>query len=346
MAVTLAWASYTDPASPARERERIFAHSWQYVGHRGQLSGRAGYFASRVGDIPVVVTRDRQGVLRGFLNVCRHRGSVVAEGQAQRETLQCPYHAWTYALDGSLRAAPRSEREGGADVYELSLVPVQVGMWGPFVFANPDSEAPALVEVLGELPALVAEVGVDVEGLEFRLRDESAIEANWKLVSENFLECYHCAVAHPGFTALVDVSPDTYRLEVGEAFSSQFGPLRENGHGLDTDGEVARSQFHFLWPNTMINILPGRPNLSIGPALPVGLTRTERFLDYFFAPGAEDEWVSELLEFDAQVGREDRGLVENVQRGVATGLIERGRLLPESERLIADFQQRVQAALR
>jgi choline monooxygenase len=95
----------------------------------------------------------------------------------------------------------------------------------------------------------------------------------------------------------------------------------------------------------MINIFPGRMNFSIGPVLPAGPTRTDRFLDYFFGPGVEDEWVDELLAFDGQVGSEDRVLVENVQRGVSTGLIESGRLLPESERLIVDFQHRVRAAL-
>jgi carnitine monooxygenase subunit len=297
-----------------------------------------------VGDVPVVVTRDRDGTIRAFLNVCRHRGAVVAEGEAARASLQCPYHAWTYGLDGALLAAPRAEREG-IDVSALCLRPASVGMWGPFLFTNPDPDAAPLPAVLGRLPELVAEAGVDVERLEFRRRAESSVSANWKLVSENFLECYHCAVAHPGFSALVDVSPAAYRLEEAGTFSTQLGPVRTDGNGYDVDGEILRSQFHFLWPNTMINIFPGRVNLSIGPVLPAGPTRTERFLDYFFGPGVDDGWVEELLDFDGQVGAEDRALVESVQRGVSTGLIENGRLLAESERLIADFQRRVRAAL-
>jgi choline monooxygenase len=344
MQETLAWSLYSAPDALERERGRIFARAWQYVGHTGQL-GQPGYFASRVGDIPVVVTRDRDGELRGFLNVCRHRGSIVANGEGARATLQCPYHAWTYGLDGALLAAPRADREGGFDGEEIALRPVSVGTWGPFVFANPDPEAGALEETLGRLPSLVADAGVDVAAIGFRRRAASTVEANWKIVSENFLECYHCSVAHPGFSALVDVSPESYTLEAGEAFSTQLGPVRADGVGYDTDGEVERSQFHFLWPNTMINIFPGRPNLSIGPVLPSGPARTDRFLDYFFAPDASDEWVEELLEFDGQVGAEDRVLVENVQRGTATGLVPSGRLLPESERLIADFQARVHEAL-
>ena len=342
---TLAWSAYSDPALPALERQRIFARAWQYVGHLGEFGDEAGYVAGRVGDIPVVVTRDRGGVFRAFLNVCRHRGSVLAAGAAARETLQCPYHAWTYGLDGTLKAAPRSNREPGFDCEGISLRPASVGAWGPFLFVNPDPEATPLADVLGDLPELVANAGVVVDRLKLHGRAESTVEANWKLVSENFLECYHCAVAHPGFSAVVDVSADAYELALGDSFSSQFGPVRENNKGLDTKGEVARSQFHFLWPNTMINIFPGRTNFSIGPVLPAGPERTERYLDYFFGPEVDDVWISELLELDSQVGAEDKVLVENVQRGVATGLIDRGRLLPESERLIVDFQRRVRTAL-
>ena len=330
---------------PALERERIFARTWQYVGHLVELGEGPGYVAARVGDIPVVVTRDRDGVLRAFLNVCRHRGSVLAAGAGARETLQCPYHAWTYGLDGTLKAAPRSNREPGFDCEGISLRPASVGTWGPFLFANPDPEAVPLADILGELPELVAATGVEVEQLQHHSRAESSVEANWKLVAENFLECYHCAVAHPGFSAVVDVSPDAYELASGDTFSSQFGPVRGNGSGLDTAGEVKRSQFHFLWPNTMINIFPGRTNLSIGPLLPAGPERTDRFLDYFFGSETDTAWIDELLAFDGQVGVEDKVLVENVQRGVASGLIERGRLLPDSERLIVDFQQRLQTAL-
>jgi phenylpropionate dioxygenase-like ring-hydroxylating dioxygenase large terminal subunit len=340
------WSWYSDPEILRREQERVFAHAWQYVGHAAQIAEPGSYFASAVGALPVVVTRDREGSLRAFANVCRHRGFQVASGEGQRETLQCGYHAWTYELDGSLRAAPRSDREAGFDRGELSLRHIQVGIWGPFVFANPDPEAAPLSETLCDLPDRVRAAGIDVDALEFRLRSEFSVEANWKIVCENFLECYHCAVAHPGFSGLVDVAPDSYRLEVGETFSSQRGPLRENGRrAYDSDGEVGHSQFHFIWPSTGINIFPGKPNLSIGPMLPAGPLRTDRFLDYFFASGTDQAWIDELLAFDEQIGREDRTLVEGVQRGVSAGAIEHGKLLAEGEQLVADFQRRVVAAL-
>ncbi len=346
-AATLPWNWYSDPDILRLERDRIFRRAWQYVGHTGQLPEDGSYFASVAGDIPVVVTRARDGELRAFLNVCRHRGFVVANGEGRRETLQCGYHAWTYGLDGRLRAAPRAEREPGFDAAELGLQPVQVGTWGPLVFVNPDREAPPLEDALGELPRLLREVGIELDALEHRFRVESELDANWKVACENFLECYHCPVAHAGFSRVVDVSPDSYRLEASDGlYSSQFGPLRDgSGDSAFADGEIERSQFHFLWPNFGLNVFPGRPNLSCGPILPRGPERTGRFLDYFFAPDVEQEWVDELMELDDQVGREDRALVEGAQRGMRSGVLEHGRLLTSSEPLIQHFERLTYEAL-
>jgi len=342
---TLPWAWYTDPEILRVEQERIFRHAWQYVGHTGQVAEPGSFVTATAGRIPVVVTRARDGELRAFLNVCRHRGFTVAEGTGRRETLQCRYHAWTYDLDGRLRVAPRSEREPGFDADELSLVPLRLATWGPFVFVNPDEDAAPLTEALGPLPEQVAQA-LDVEALEFRFHTEFEVAANWKVACENFLECYHCAVAHPGFSAVVDVSPDAYRLQADGLTSSQFGELRNGDGSFLAGGELPRGQFHFLWPNFGINIFPGRPNLSCGPIVPLTPERTFRWLDYFFAPDVEEKWVDELVAFDEQIGREDTALVEGVQRGIRSGVLEAGRVMPQSEQLVAHFQRLCAAALQ
>jgi choline monooxygenase len=341
---TFPWAWYADSAILRLEGERIFARSWQYVGHTGQVAENGSFFAATAGEIPVLVTRARAETLHAFLNVCRHRGHPVATGEGKRATLQCPYHAWTYELDGRLRAAPRTEREPGFDEEELGLVEICLETWGPFVFVNPDEDASPLADALGDMPAQLAEI-VDIDSLQFHSRAESELETNWKISCENFLECYHCAVAHPGFSAAVDVSPDAYRLEWNGLVSSQFGPLRRNGGSFLAGGEVPRSQFHFVWPNFGLNVFPGSPNLSCGPIFPLGHERTGRFLDYFFAPDVEQSWIDELIAFDEQVGREDRALVEGVQRGVRSGLLPEGRLLSESEQLVVHFQRLCAEAL-
>ena len=346
---TLPASWYSDPEIARLEGERIFRRSWQYAGRADQVAGPGDYFACRAGDVPVVVVRDRERVLRAFVNVCRHRGHEVVHGAGTRASLQCPYHAWTYGLDGQLRAAPRADREPGFDAAGLSLLPVAVDTWGPFVFVNPAPDAPPLAEALGDLPDMVARSGVDLDRLRFHQRAEWEMDANWKVVVENFLECYHCAVAHPGFSTVVDVGPEAYRLEAHGLVLSQFGSVRPSANGkelpYDPRGEAEEGQFHFLFPNFGLNIMPGRANVSVGPALPAGPERTARYLDYFFGPDVPDEWIDEMVTFDAQVGDEDRGLVASVQRGLRSGMVERGRLLPESEKLIHEFQTLVARAL-
>ena len=343
---TLPWSWYVNPTVLQLERERIFRRSWQYVARQDELADNGSFLATQVGDVPVVLTRDDEGTLRAFLNVCRHRGSLVCEGSGKRATLQCPYHAWTYGLDGRLVAAPRFAREGGNDAEELGLVEISLETWGPLVFVNPDPEAGPLSEFLDGVPERMAEAGIHPAELRFLRRWEWELNANWKISAENFLECYHCPVAHPGFSGVMDVSPESYVLETHAGRMTQYGPPRaEPRGGYDLSGEIERGQFHLLFPGTVINVMPGRPNFSIGSIHPLEPERTSRFLDYFVAPDADDAWIAESLAFDAQVSAEDRVLVERVQQGVRSGLIEGGRLLPASEQLVAHFQSLVVDAM-
>jgi choline monooxygenase len=347
---TLPASWYGDPSVFDAELEHVFARSWQYVGRADQAADPGQFFAARAGHVPVVVVRGRDSVLRGFVNVCRHRGHLVAEGAGCRETLQCPYHAWTYDLDGALRRAPRADREPGFVPERFSLLPVSVDIWGPFVFANPDPDAPSLRDTLGVLPELVAASGVDLARVRFHSHQEWPIEANWKVALENYLECYHCPVAHPGFSKVIDVDPDAYRLLVGPWHTSQLGPVRAsvragNGAPYVPRGDVEQSQYHFLFPNTTVNIAPGPQNVSIERWVPDGTGSSIEVTDYFFGPDASQEQIDELLAFDTQVGEEDIALIESVQAGLDSRAVGQGRLMGDSEALIADFQRKVRDAL-
>ena len=343
---TLPYSWYVDPEVLRREQEQIFRSAWQYAGHVGEAPGPGTFFAARAGRTPVVVTRARDGELRAFLNVCRHRGFPVVEGAGKRETLQCPYHAWTYGLDGALRTAPRAEELADFDKGELGLCRVAIDTWGPFVFVNAGPDPEPLSDALGSMPAQVTELGLDVDDLVFHTRWETELEANWKVVCENFLECYHCSVAHPQLAELLDVSVEAYALSTDGRLSSQHGPTRETASTrMHLDGELPRSQFHFLWPNLGVNIFPGRPNISIGPIVPLSTDRTYRFLDYFFGRDVDQSWIDELMAFDDQVGIEDRTLVEGVHRGIASGALEHGYLMGHSEQLIGHFQALTREAL-
>jgi choline monooxygenase len=334
------WSWYTDPEILRREHERIFRRAWQYAGHLGELQGPGSYFASETGPVPIVITLDAEGTLRGFVNVCRHRGTIVATDAGRRGTLQCPYHAWTYDLDGSLRAAPRSAEDPAFEAERFCLVPVSVGTWGPFVFANPDPQAAPLDEALGDLPKVVAAHGLDLDALRIHRRVRYEIRANWKIALENYLECYHCPVNHP---ALVDVI-DEHRLVLDPQGSraSMWAPVHPrslDGRGpIDAHGELTEGQNHLWFPTLKFNVLPGHPNLSIGPLWPTGAETCAGYLDYWFGESADTQWIEELFVLDTQIGAEDTALVEAAQRGSATGLIDRGWVLGGAESLIGHFQ--------
>jgi choline monooxygenase len=268
-----------------------------------------------------------------------------------RETLQCRYHAWTYDLDGSLRSAPRSEREAGFDPERFSLLPVRAEQWGPLVFVNPNPAASPLAGALGDLPDHVASSGLDLAKLRFRERREWEVAANWKIAMENYLECYHCPVAHPGFSKVIDVDPDAYVLRSNGLVSSQFGTpkpaaLAGDGKGpYDARGEVKQAQYHLLWPNFTLNIEAGPPNFSVDVTRSDGPKRSLGFTEYFFADDVSDEQTRAMMDFATQVGLEDAALVESVQRGLDSGMVPHGRLLLSSEHLIQHFQRLVFEAL-
>lgn len=341
---TLPWSLYGDLEALRRERERIFARAWQYVGHLGELQGPGSYFAAHVGGIPIVVTLDREGELRAFLNVCRHRGTMIAGGAAQRGTLQCPYHAWTYGLDGALRAAPRSSRDPTFDRSELGLRPIAIEAWGPFLFANADLDCEPLGDALGDLPE---RLGLDVEDLHFHRRVEYQLRSNWKIALENYLECYHCAVNHPSLVEVIDER--ALALECRGLRVSQIAPahrrVTEGTAPFDARGPLETARYHLLLPATKLNSLPGHPNLSIGPLWPDGPDRCAGFLDYFFGPDVEEQWIAELFAIDEVVGNEDTALIEAAQAGMANGILQQGRLLAGSDDLIIRFHSYVREQL-
>ena len=289
-----------------------------------------------------------------FVNVCRHRGHVVVEGSGCRETLQCPYHAWTYGLDGALRKAPRSEREPGFDPAAFSLLPVAVDTWGPFVFVNPDPDAGPLAEALGDVPEHRRARAASTSTASASTRTTSGEqEVNWKVALENYLECYHCPVAHPGFSKVIDVDPDSYRLQSSarrrRASSARCGSPRSTGRGKRAVRPERRGAAVAVSTSSSrtrrSTSRPARRTSRSSAGCRIGPRTTVEVTDYFFDPDESDERIQELLEWDSQVAEEDVALVLSVQRGLDSGQVPQGRLMRESEKLIADFQRRVYDAI-
>ena len=342
---------YTDPSITAQEITHIFRKSWNYVGPLSQLTAVGDYVTGYAGGVPVVVVRNEHG-LAGFVNVCRHRRHEVMKGRGNAKLMQCGYHAWTYDLAGGLRQVPRSAAEPNFRLEDYPLLPIRAEALGPFVFVHLDPDARPVHDYYGPILDIIAGSGVVLDTLKPYSREEWQSHANWKTMLENYLECYHCAVAHPGFNAAIDVRPDAYTLTAHGWFSSQAGQVRPSAlQGkskiklYDVAGDVAQSQYHFLWPNLTININPGFPNLSIDVWTSDGPNATRGFSEQFFGPGVSEEFARSLVAFNKQVAKEDDTLTDSVQRGLLGGLPDRGRFLTNSEHLVVHFQKMVVNAL-
>src|SRR5579871_3881853 len=279
---------YADDAVFEQEKRRIFHRSWQYVGHTGLLAKPGDFVTTRLGDIPVVITRDTDDSLRAFANVCRHRGSeVVLECAGNRKTLQCHYHGWTYNLDGTLRNAPRANEQAAFDKRNLALKTFQVESLGPMVFVKPNDEAGSLREVIGDLPALFQRAGVELARMRMYRQDVYQIASNWKIIIENFNECYHCPIAHPAFSEVIDT--DKYHADVSnEYYSTYHGPLvrsPENSVNYAT-----------LWPTAMIALSNHPMAMQVLCVYPIDAGHTRETIDYYFAEGTGENEIREYKE--------------------------------------------------
>jgi ferredoxin-NADP reductase/phenylpropionate dioxygenase-like ring-hydroxylating dioxygenase large terminal subunit len=338
---------YTDPAITAAEIAHVFRKSWNYIGPLSWLKDLGDYITGYAGEVPVVVIRNEAGVA-GFVNVCRHRRHEVMKGHGNAKVMQCGYHAWTYDLAGRLKGAPRSAGEPDFRLENFPLLPIRAEALGPFVFVNLDRGAAPVAAYYGRVLDIVKESGVDLDTLELYDREEWVSHSNWKTMLENYLECYHCAVAHPSFSAAIDVRQENYNLSAHGWFSSQIGKVRPSAlEGTsqvkiyNVAGEVAQSQYHLLWPNMTININPGFPNLSVDVWMPNGPNATKGFSEQYFAPGVSEEFARDLIAFNKEVGAEDDRLTDSVQRGLLGGLPDHGRFLTNSEHLVIHFQKLV-----
>lgn len=218
---------YTDPSISQQEIHRIFRRSWIYIGPLAELAAPGDYITGDAGEVPVVAIRNERG-LAGFVNVCRHRRHLVMQGRGNAAIMRCMYHAWAYDLDGRLKAAPRSAAEPGFRLEAYPLLPVRAEALGPFVLVNLDPEAPPVASCFGAVLDIIAGSGIDLATLRLHSREDWASHSNWKTMLENYLECYHCPIAHPGFGAAIDVRPENYDLTAHGWFLSQIGQVRQS----------------------------------------------------------------------------------------------------------------------
>ena len=322
---------YTDPKFLQVECEQIFRRSWQFVCHEENLRLPGSYVSLSVGGQSVVAVRDRAGELHAFYNVCKHRGHELLFGAGQTKRITCPYHAWTYDLDGALVNAPRSEHIENFEPESICLDAVRIETFCHLVFVNLDPEAAPLAEQSGDLGTEVMSYAPDLADLTFAARLTYNIRANWKSVVDNFLECYHCPVAHKGFSSMIDM--DTYRVETHGIYSSHMARARpgaNSAYNID-NATVTDHAVWYLWPNITLMRYPGRGNFMVWRFYPVGPEETYEEFDFFFETAEPTDEEREAIRFiDEVLQPEDIGLVESVQRGMNTPAFNSGRYMVDN----------------
>ena len=325
---------YLDESIYEQEKQKIFYCNWHYAGHLSQLNKPGDYLTATVADESIFIVRGQDEALRGFYNVCRHRAHQLLEGSGNTRNIVCPYHAWSYALDGELRHARISEKVPGFDKSEFCLQPVRVDTLCDLVFFNLDpnaesldSQAPGLAQDLQER---IPELG-NLRAAESISPFGSAIAANWKVVVDNFVECYHCSLVHPEFASLVDMS--SFQMDTFSNWSRQLAPDTRpdnTAYPFDSDAPVQSAAFWYLWPTTSIGMFPGSPNLIVMSILPLGQEKTT-FSGYQYALDIDqNDDIRQQFQIDV-LSPPDVALCESVQRGLKSRSYDQGRFMVDSD---------------
>lgn len=327
---TLPAALYRDPAVYDREREVVFAAGWQFLGHDSEASGPGDYIAGEVAGRPVLAVRGKDGQLRAFHNVCRHRaGPLVMDkrGSCGAE-LTCKYHGWRYTLDGRLRSAVGFGATEDFDPRDFGLHPVRIETWRGFVFVNLDGLAGPLADLTAPLDGLFDTRGVTVGPA--TLRRSHDLACNWKAYVENYLEGYHIDAVHPALAAEIDTRSYRVRMDGSVAV-----------HEVPTLSGVNDGLWAWLWPNLAFNVY--RYGLMVEHMRPIGHDRTRLDYLYFYDPETAD--MDAVLAASAALTNEDRVICEAVQKNLDAGVYDWGVLSPRHEVGVGWFQNRVAEAL-
>jgi Rieske 2Fe-2S family protein len=323
----------------AQELETIFTRQWVCVGHQTQIANPGDYFVQQLAGESVIVLRDQQGIVRAFYNVCRHRGTRLCEvDRGHSSTIQCPYHAWTYALDGRLVGAPHMESVPGFTKAEHSLHAVNLALWEGFIFVNFANAAAPLEEVFAPLTGKFTHW--NLPKLRSAKRIEYDVRANWKLIFENYSECYHCPGVHP---MLAKVSPyDSAENDLCEGpFLGGFMQLAR-GASLTMSGKAcalpvveiggqddARVFYYSIFPNMLLSMHPEYVMLhQVWPKAP---DRTLILCDWMFHPEAFDRpdfHPDDAVEFWDMTNKQDWHVCELSQQGIASRAYQPGPYSP------------------
>lgn len=323
-------SEYVDPAIFAADQKAIFERAWQIVSPASRLAAPGSYVAVELGAAKVLVIRSASdGVLRGFRNVCRHRGArLVPEGTGTCSAIQCPYHQWVYADTGELRRAPWFGEEPGFDVADWPLDAIAVAEWRGLVFAAIDP-VESLTDQLGDLVADLADEPIE----DYLVSDsrQMTFDANWKIYVDNFIEGYHIPGIHPAFFRAIEF--DRFTTTARNGYIHMTAPPKGD--------LIYRGVWLWMWPNMTLSLFPGGMNTS--RINPLAIDRTELDYHYYFADHSDATAAvrQRTVEGSVQIVREDFEICLHTNKNYAAGAYRPGPLSPRHEQGVAYFQQRL-----
>jgi len=346
---------YTDADVYEIEKEKIFYRTWQYVAPIQCLNEPGDYVTVQICDQNIFVMRGGDGELRAFYNVCQHRAhELLPPGRGNvNSVIVCPYHAWAFTREGALRGAPRASQRPGFNKDDFSLKQVKMDVFLNLVFVNLDPDAQALNDIAADLAADIEQRVPFLDRLSVPIDQafgETRIKAGWKVVVDNYVECYHCDHAHRDFANLI--SMDSYEHDTFGIWARQLGKdiRRDNtAYPIEEDAPYMQSAFWFLWPNTTFNILPGAEELNVSAVRPIGLEDTDFNGHTLSVTG---EFNQKRSEYTADIlVPEDISLCESVQRGLKSRGYSQGPIIADDartgrgEHALHHFHRLVQDAL-
>jgi Rieske 2Fe-2S family protein len=335
-AKTLPQRYFASPAVFAEEQEKVFSKQWVLVRHQSQIAKSGDYFTAEVAGESLIIVRDKRGEIHGFYNVCRHRGSRLIENRNGQlsAAIQCPYHAWTYGLDGRLLGAPHMDDVPSFNKVDYSLRPVNVAVWEGFIYVNLADSRPPPEKWFAPLAGKFARW--NLPSLRSARRIEYDVRANWKLIFQNYSECYHCLGVHP---ELSKISPhDSAENDLTEGpFLGGFMRIASN-KSLTMSGQTCALQvgdfgnedfrfvfYYSIFPNMLLSLHPDY--VMVHQLEPQSPERTLILCDWFFHPDAfngEDFRPHDAIEFWDMVNRQDWHVCELSQQGIASRGYEPG----------------------
>jgi choline monooxygenase len=349
---------YTSRELYELEQKHLFRHVWQHVGRTEQVAEPGQFFTCQVANEPVVVVRDGEGRLRALSNVCLHRAGPVALRSGRRKGFQCPYHGWTYELDGRVRGVRGMEDTEGFDAPAMRLPEFRVDTWGPLVWVSIDADVPSLDQWLAQITPRAANYRLDE--LRYVGGRRWFIPCNWKMYVDNYMEGYHIPFIHPGLNQALD--PAIYTYDLGEWSNEQYGAEpHPRGPGsrvasalgsiqafrtlkppMDGLSEDERNGYYFFWlfPTNTFNFMPD--GFLLFTIRPVDVEMTECTFSWWFPEAAdltETLLQAAVVSFGHEINTEDLEICMHSQKGMRSSVYRQGRYSAHQEKCLHHFHR-------